>query len=43
MRLHMNQLYGNPQPVKWKSDWWELYAVLTAGLTSAVALVTLWG
>jgi len=40
----MNQFYSSPQPqVRWKSDWWELYAVLTAGITSAIALVTLWG
>lgn len=40
----MNTMDLGPKPsVKWKSDWWELYVVLTAGVSGAVALVTWWG
>jgi hypothetical protein len=40
----MDAVHSGSKPnVRWKSDWWELYVVLTAGVSSAVALVTWWG
>jgi len=40
----MNAIHYRSRPsLRWESDWWLLYAFLSAGIGGSIALIAWWG